>query len=305
MTTSTPSVSLLIPCYNHARFLPALFASIRAQALPYSEILLWDDGSSDDSAAVARSLGAQVFTGPQNLGPAEARNALARLAQSAWIHFHDADDLLDPAYNRQMFAQIAPAVDVVFCDADWIDETGRTLIPWRYSQPAAQRDPVGYFLTHPMGINNCIYRRDLFERANGFDARLVPWEDADFHVRLAEIEARFLHCPEVLTRSVRHDGGISVEPHRNWRARLLALQGYYERMAPTHRPLIGQAAEEAARELAALRDSRAQDALQLCRTCGLNPPSGSGLALRMSRRFLPPLVALRWQAKRRRTARGG
>jgi glycosyltransferase involved in cell wall biosynthesis len=298
-----PAVSLLIPCYNNARFLPALFDSIRAQATPFAEILLWDDGSTDESAAVAKSLGAKVIKAEQNLGPAGARNALARRAAHEWIHFHDADDLMGSAYNQQMFGLLGDRVDVVFCDADWINENNDPIIRWRYSQSAMTPDPVGYFLTHPLGINNCIYRREAFTRAGGFDSELVPWEDADFHVRLALTGSRFQHVDQVLTRSNRHDGGISVDLHRNWRARLKALQGYAASWGSRYHPLIAAEAELAARELACIYDDQAQKAVELCRECGGNPPSGTGLKTSIARALLPTVFLLRLQTRRRRSAR--
>lgn len=300
--SESPSVSLLIPCYNNARFLPQLFASIRAQALPFAEILLLDDGSTDDSAQVAAKFGARVIRGTTNQGPAGARNALAQAAAHEWIHFHDADDVLDTEFTAVLFPEISDSVDVVFCDADWMKPTGDVLIPWRYSNDKMQHDPLNYFIAHPLGINNCIYRRSTFEKSGGFAPELVPWEDADFHVRLAELGARFKHLPQVLTRSLRHDGGISVDPHRNWQARLRGLEGYADRLPSRTHPQLALAAEQAARELAFLGDRQATTAIRLARRCGGRPPSGGGWILKVARRILPAETLLRWQAKRRHRA---
>lgn len=67
--SSDPLVSLLVPCYNAAPFLPRLMESVRAQTRPFTTILCYDDGSTDDTA-VARSLGLEIMTGQPNAGVA-------------------------------------------------------------------------------------------------------------------------------------------------------------------------------------------------------------------------------------------
>ncbi|MCX6950523.1 MAG: glycosyltransferase family A protein [Opitutae bacterium] len=93
-----PLVSILIPCYNAARWLAATLESALAQTWPHTEIIVVDDGSSDNSLMIARSFtsrGVHVLTQP-NRGAAAARNAALAAAQGELIQFLDADDLLAP-----------------------------------------------------------------------------------------------------------------------------------------------------------------------------------------------------------------
>ena len=77
-------LSVVIPCYNGARFLPETLASIAAQTLAPAEVVVVDDGSTDDSVAVATRWGARVVrTGGQE-GPSAARNAGGRAAARLW-----------------------------------------------------------------------------------------------------------------------------------------------------------------------------------------------------------------------------
>jgi glycosyltransferase involved in cell wall biosynthesis len=91
-------VSILIPCYNAAPWLPATLESALSQTWPNCEIILVDDGSKDESLAVAegyRDRGVTVIAQP-NRGASAARNAALRASRGRWIQFLDADDLLSP-----------------------------------------------------------------------------------------------------------------------------------------------------------------------------------------------------------------
>jgi glycosyltransferase involved in cell wall biosynthesis len=292
--------SLLIPCHNAARFLPALFAGVQAQRLPFSEIILWDDASTDDSAAVAERCGARVLRSGKSVGPATARNELVSAARFNWVHLHDADDLISPDYLATLAPHATPDSDLVVCDADWIDATTRaTMIAWRYHAVEYRAAPTAYLLTHPLGINNCLYRRATFLAEGGYDPALVPWEDTDFHIRLGLSGRRFTFVPEVLTWSVRHPGGISMDYTRNWESRLRCLQRYANVMPAWLHPLLATEAEKAASALAVLSSPANTDAIALCRQLGGDPPSTRNPSLRLLKPFLPAATLLRWQEKRR------
>lgn len=295
--------SLLIPCRNAARFLPALFAGVQAQRLPFAEIILWDDASTDDSAVIAERHGARILRAEKSAGPATARNELVRAARCDWVHLHDADDLISPDYLATLASQATPETDLVVCDADWIDSTSRaTVIAWRYHAAEYRAAPAAYLLTHPLGINNCIYRRATFLAERGYDPALVPWEDTDFHIRLALAGRRFVFVPQVLTWSVRHPGGISMDYTRNWESRLRCLQRYATAMPRWLNPVLADEAEKAAAALAALSSPATTSAIALCRQLGGDPPSTRHPVLRLLKPFLPTATLLRWQ-ERRRTGR--
>src|ERR1700682_4446766 len=88
-----PLVSIIIPVYNAAHFLPQAMASIRAQGYDSLEIVVVDDGSTDNCADVAKSLGSDVRYDRQvNRGPSAARNRGLALARGELIAFLDVDD---------------------------------------------------------------------------------------------------------------------------------------------------------------------------------------------------------------------
>ena len=93
ITNTTYTISAVIPAYNSAAFLPDCINSIRQQTIPLHEIIIVDDGSSDNTEAVVKSLGDDiVYIKQQNQGPAAARNRGIQKATGDWIAFLDADD---------------------------------------------------------------------------------------------------------------------------------------------------------------------------------------------------------------------
>jgi glycosyltransferase involved in cell wall biosynthesis len=297
---STVQASLLIPCYNAARFLPRLAEGVRAQTMPFTEVICYDDGSSDKTVAVVESLGWRVLSPNANRGVSFARNRLAEAASFEWIHFHDADDLIDPRFLERLSAEALSDRDAVTCDADWIAEKDGSLqIAWRYDANEIARDPATYLLAHPMSLNNTLVRRSMWLGVGGCDESLAMWEDADVHFRLALAGARWGHVSAVLTSAMRNDATFSHDYRRNWRCRLQALTSYSKLPAARHlAPSIAEQAETTASFLLSLGDrAGARDALSLARRLGRTVPTTHNPLLRLVRALFPPIVALDLQRR--------
>lgn len=298
-----PSVTLLVPCYNAARHLPRLMGHVRAMTVPFSTVLCYDDGSTDDTVAVARSLGLQIITPNANGGVSLARNRLASAASTEWIHFHDADDRIAPGFLEKLAPLADDAADVVSCDADWIDEADGALhVAWRYDPAGLAADPAPLLLATPLGLNNSLIRRSSWEKIGGCDETLAMWEDADVHLRLALAGARWRHLPEVLTWSLRNPASFSHDYRRNWRCRLQALEKYASLPAAARlAPGVATAAEIVAGNLLALGDRPgAVSSLALARRLGRAVPSTRNPLLRLARAILPPVTVLGLQQRARR-----
>ncbi len=301
-----PRHTLLVPCFNAAGFLPRLWKTVRAQTLPFSEIICYDDASTDDTSALARSLGAHVIRGETNVGPADARNRLWRAASGDWVHFHDADDLLRPDFLEKMSARATAATDVVICDADWRHEhDGRTFIRLRYSEVALLAAPAAYLLCHSVGGINGLYRRSALDAVGGFDTRLRTWEDADLHVRLALSGARFAVVEEPVVIALRRGDSISADLAPSWLNRLGALESYAAlATSPGFTAALAGEAERAASAFAFLgQPAHARRALALCHRLGVRPPTSAQPLMRALKPFISAVTLLRWQAKwRQRSA---
>ena len=289
--------SLLIPCHNAANYLSHLWKAVQEQTVSFDEIICYDDGSTDNTADVARKLGAKVISGHICYGPAYARNQLAKASKCAWLHFHDADDTLYPNYLERAKSQIRENVDVIVCNADWVDaETQKLIIAWRYKQADLEIEPVKYTGSHPIGVINVLYRRENFLSVNGFDESMQCWEDADLHVRLAAAGARFSVLEEVLSISLRHSRGLSSDQVMCSRCRLQALKRYALQLDASVIPVVAEQAEIMARNLLSLGDKEgAIQAIQFCQSLGATPPTTKNLLLKMLKVGVPAFRILQLQ----------
>src|SRR3989454_1149759 len=105
-----PRISVIVPTWNEAKYLPGLFESLKHQTIPPDEVLIADSGSSDDTPEVARRAGATVVEGERQ-GPGEGRNRGARAATGNVLVFVDADCILPPNLIESVFLALAdPAV---------------------------------------------------------------------------------------------------------------------------------------------------------------------------------------------------
>lgn len=127
----TPTVSVIIPAYNAAGFIHHAIESALAQTHRPLEVIVVDDGSSDDTAAVAARYPVQVIR-QANGGPGSARNAGVRAARGEWIALLDHDDTWAPDKTRQQLAYATEGVSAVFCEkVPGSDGAGFEQLYWR------------------------------------------------------------------------------------------------------------------------------------------------------------------------------
>jgi glycosyltransferase involved in cell wall biosynthesis len=130
------SISVVVPAYNYARYMPGRLASIFAQSHPVHEVVVLDDASTDESVAVAQAIAAswqrdiRLERRARNSGSVFAQwRRAAEIATGDWIWIAEADDLCSPLMLARLAAAVAAARDPVlaFCDSRAIDEAGQTL----------------------------------------------------------------------------------------------------------------------------------------------------------------------------------
>jgi hypothetical protein len=209
--SARPSLAIAIPAWNATRFLPELFDCLRAQTEPFDEIVVCDDASTDDTAALAAANGATVVRHPANRGCSAAKNTALAAVHSEWVHFHDADDLLEPGFAAAARAAIGPDVDAWLPHWRHVDgDSGALLATSRLDRAALARDPVGVHLRET--INNVgVYRTRAVRAIGGFpcDPARLHNEDRAFHLGLAESGARFAAGEAVLLTTRRFGGSMS------------------------------------------------------------------------------------------------
>ncbi|MCC6245929.1 MAG: glycosyltransferase family 2 protein [Gemmatimonadaceae bacterium] len=193
--TTSQLVSVIIPIHNGTRFLPDAIASIVAQGHPATEIILVDDGSTEDVVAAADALPVQVrLVHQHNMGPAAARNLGIRAASAEILAFLDVDDLWPSGKLSTCLAWLAahPELDVVM---------GRAQL-FQHGSDGTRR-PVGNPAeAFPDYIGAGVYRRRAFQKTGLFDPMLRFGEDIDWF-RRAEHKGAVVDRIDVVTLDVR------------------------------------------------------------------------------------------------------
>ena len=101
------NLSIIIPSHNHGAFISDAIASARNQSFGPSDVVVVDDGSTDDTESIVRGIGGVTYIWQENKGVAAARNAGLRTATSRYVIFLDADDLLDAGFAEACFEALA------------------------------------------------------------------------------------------------------------------------------------------------------------------------------------------------------
>jgi glycosyltransferase involved in cell wall biosynthesis len=197
-------VSVIVPTRNRSALLRQALESILALRGPdlQLEIIVADNGSTDDTREVAASLGARVVHAEAR-GAAAARNEGLRAATGDYLAFLDDDDLWTREHLRPHLALLAerPELDAVVGQAVNSDESGASRAePWPRSAPA-DGDLLASFLDWYPQIGGTVARARVREKVAWFDPALVGDQDWDFHLRLAlHYQVGFVAVPCVIFR---------------------------------------------------------------------------------------------------------
>ncbi len=209
----TPAVSIVIPCYNGASWLDETLASLAGQSCADWEAVVVDDGSTDESAQIARRWHGgdrRVRLVQQaNAGLPAARNAGVRESRGRYLVFLDADDLLEPEFLMLMRDALEgePEAMGIACSFTVIEADGST---FRQELPGS-----GEWLTiddilpaNGWPPHAAMIRRELFEEVGGFNPALRSVEDWDFWLR-SLAGSDFLALRRPLVRYRKHPGQMS------------------------------------------------------------------------------------------------
>jgi glycosyltransferase involved in cell wall biosynthesis len=185
--TDWPLITAIVPAYNAARFLPSAIHSLRCQKYEPMEIIVIDDGSTDDTASVIQGLGEDIRCVRQaNAGPAAARNHGLRLARGEFVAFLDADDQWP---HEKLSIQLArllaqPELDAVLGRIQYVALDGSELPGVRFQ---GQDKTVA-----DVHLGSGLFRRRAFETVGFFDESLRYCEDVDWFFRAREQQLSML-----------------------------------------------------------------------------------------------------------------
>ncbi len=222
--TKRLTVSVIIPTYNRARLVVEAIESALAQTRVPDEILVIDDGSTDNTQAALERFGAPVHVLRQaNRGRSAARNTGIREATSDAVIFLDSDDLLLPGAIEEFVSVLEgrPEVDVVYANAKLIDAEGRQIAIYADRMPGAR--PSGNILgelARRCCLTICSMVRRSALRNIRFEEGMEFGEDYDFWRQVAA-KSNFVYVDQLLTSYRFHKGmTICSDPRKNMDAEL-------------------------------------------------------------------------------------
>lgn len=231
-------VSVVIPTYNYGRFIAEAIESALAQTLRPSEIVVVDDGSTDDTERIVGAFGERVrYVRQENAGVCAARNRGVAESKGDIIAFLDADDRLEPtAIEKQAaFFENDAEIGLVYCGVREFDsESGETLK--LFLDGAGDRVAENLLLWQEPVIaapGLVVVSRKAFGDVGGFDTQMKVGEDWDFCYRVAQ-KFKIGFVPEPLVNYRIHSAAAHLNVHEMERG----MSRFYEKAFATDDPSV-------------------------------------------------------------------
>ncbi|AHG44174.1 glycosyl transferase family 2 [Rhizobium leguminosarum bv. trifolii CB782] len=187
-----PTVSVIIPTYNRARFIRGAIESVFGQSFSDFELIVIDDGSTDETAKIVGALGDNRlnFIRQENRGRSAARNRAIALARGRYIAFLDSDDMYLPDKLSQQvdYMDSHPEDGMIYTSAMCIDGDGRPLNSQGYEAWAGGDiyKQVAFFQPVTITLPTVMVRREVLDAIGGFDEAMERFEDTDLWRRIAK-----------------------------------------------------------------------------------------------------------------------
>lgn len=214
-------VSVIMPCYNASAYLREAVDSVLNQTYDKVEVIVIDDGSTDDSRNILGSYGEKIITIFQkNKGACVARNEGLKRAKGEFIQFLDSDDLLYENAIEIRLNTMDSKTDIVFGDYDQIDAEGKKIGEVQFANQGRwnQIKTLRFLLEKPARIliNNLLHKRASMYQIGGFDALLPRHQEANLHLRLVAKKVRFSYLPIKVAKVRFHDSPDRISNNNQW-----------------------------------------------------------------------------------------
>ena len=244
--SESPSVSVVIATYNRADLLPETIDSVLNQRFQDFELIVVDDGSTDNTREVLRRYEPRVrYLYQENRGPSAARNLGVRHAKGAWIAIQDSDDLCAPEHLAALhgYVQSHPECGMVFGNGAYLggkEHNREPIVPLDKSRRLAQNGVrlVDHFEKSIVRLQASLISKRCYDALGGHDESLWLCMDLDLSFRLF-MSYPVAYIDQVVFLYRRHQGNISrneeLRTLENIRAIEKLLKDY-----PQARQLLGQ-----------------------------------------------------------------
>lgn len=218
-------LSVIMPTYNYGHLLPSTLRSLAAETFQDFELLVVDDGSTDDTERVVRRFSSQlrncVYLKKPHTGPADSRRFAVERASGTHIASLDSDDLWSPEYLaavRSSF-EASPQAELLFCDGLHVQDTGKvmqTVLPSNPEPSSGQVHSLRELFV--LCINFCptgmVFSKSLYERVGPFDVRygFGLCDDTDWVVRAVIAGAHCIRIDRKLFLHRMHGSNLTTDP---------------------------------------------------------------------------------------------
>ena len=205
MTVENPLVSVIIPVYNGARYLGAALESVFAQTYREFEVIVVDDGSTDESGVIAQGFRDVRYLQQPNQGVAAARNHGLEAARGEFFAFLDQDDLWTPDKLKLQVEYLLshPDVGYTLTQQKYFLDPGGTLPAWFRKELFDSVHP-GWVL------GTLVVRRTIFEQIGNFATGYSAANDSDWFFRAKAAAIPMAVMPELLLLKRIHDANDSA-----------------------------------------------------------------------------------------------
>ncbi len=309
---SRPRVSIVIPAYAAAATLGGAVTGALTQTHPDIEVVVVDDGSPDDTAAVARAYGDRIrLVEKSNGGCASARNAGAAAATGEFLAFCDSDDeLLPPAIETMLAAYHAAGAGRRAVTGNAYPLTSEGINPRRTTvmseYPPAHRQRLEILQRNFASVFSLL-PRSLFDEIGGFDDSLRVIEDWDLWMRLAHADVEIVYVKQPVALYRWSAGSMSSNSERMIEAENALLvrfeENHRDRLRPEEREYLARRLAAGSpwtlrgRADAALRTGNDAEAGRLYRSASALMPGDRRLRLRAASVGRVPAAARLWRSR--------
>lgn len=271
-----PRIAVLITYFNEGELLTECIESVVRQAEAPDEVLVYDDASSiPPGPFVPQDVPVTIIRGATNRGPGHGRNVLVESTTCEFVHFHDADDLVDPNWARSIRAALVRNdVDLVLTDLTSIRDgkVASREVMGLVDGLRADDDLVRFALRGALLLPSSTSRRTIVKQIGGFRTRsqLQQSEDFEFHVRLAAaVGDRYTVIPEPLIIQRLRTQSHSSNKREVWASAVTAVRHLSTELPPVYRQDLSDAAARVASRLFQMGHWQdAQESVRLSRKLG-------------------------------------
>jgi glycosyltransferase involved in cell wall biosynthesis len=242
-----PTTSVIVPTFDRAGFVGAAIESVRHQTVTDWELIVVDDGSTDETAAALRRYeGCARIVHQRNRGVAAARNHGLRLARGTWVAFLDSDDAWEPGWLAATHARAAAEPGEISGVVTAASQRTADRTPLEPAHLTAERLGPIDLLTHRRGpVRGCalLARRDEVLAVGGFDETRPVTQDYHLLVRLA-LRAPLAVVREPLLRYTVHEASLTGQfpatNHLGWLRLIDDLRQEHPEFAKRHRRTLAR-----------------------------------------------------------------